>query len=75
VWGVHQGNILADNGDEVSKESNDNESFGKEGENVLFLSSFGVVRLVVSISKSSVNSVSLVDGEVENNLPNSPKEY
>jgi hypothetical protein len=34
---------LADNGDEVGKESNNDESFSKEGENVLFLSGFGVV--------------------------------
>ena len=66
---------MADNCDEVGKESNNDESFSKEGENVLFLSGFGVVWLIVSISESSVNSVSLVDGEVENDLPNSPKEY
>jgi len=74
VRSVHQGDVLADNSNEVSKESNDNESFSKEGEDVLFLSILSIVGIIVGIASTDVDGLSLVDGEVEDDLPDGPKE-
>jgi len=73
VWSVHEGNVLADNSEEVSKESQDHESFSEEGEDVLFLSILSVVGFIVGGTSTDVNNISLVDGEVEDKLPGSPE--
>jgi hypothetical protein len=74
VWSVHESDVLADNSNEVSEESNDNESFSEEGEDVLFLSILSVVGVIVGITSTDVDNVSLVDGKVEDDLPCGPEE-
>jgi len=72
VTGVHQVNIFGCNSDEVGEESHNDEGFSKEGEDELFLTHLSVVGVIIGSSGSNIDGVSLVDGQVENQLPDSP---